>query len=85
MITARKIAASLGMTEICLVRCGSGDTVEALPSFSETGLMATVSGDGFVIVPQGSEGYPQGVPSGRRHLSHYSSQHLRAIVTNPPS
>ena len=60
MITARKIVSSLGMTEICPVRCGSGDTVEPLPSFSETGLMAAVSADGFVIVPQGSEGYPQG-------------------------
>jgi len=60
MITTRKIVSSLGMTEICPVRCGSGDTVEPLPSFAETGLMAAVSADGFVIVPQGSEGYPQG-------------------------
>ena len=60
MITARKIVSSLGMTEICPLRCGSGDTVEPLPSFAETGLMAAVSADGFVIVPQGSEGYPQG-------------------------
>jgi len=60
IITARKIVSSLGMTEICPVRCGSGDTVEPLPSFTEIGLMAAVSADGFVIVPQGSEGYPQG-------------------------
>jgi molybdopterin molybdotransferase len=60
IITARKIVSSLGMTEICPVRCGSGDTVEPLPSFAEIGLMAAVSADGFVIVPQGSEGYPQG-------------------------
>jgi len=60
MITARKIVSSLGMTEICPVRCGSGDTVEPLPSFSETGLRAAVSAEGFVIVPQGSEGYQQG-------------------------
>jgi molybdopterin molybdotransferase len=59
-ITARKIVSSLGMTEICPVRFGVGDTVEPLPSFAETGLMAAVGGDGFVIVPQGSEGYPQG-------------------------
>jgi molybdopterin molybdotransferase len=60
MITARKIVSSLGMTEICPVQCGSGDTVEPRPSFAETGLMAAVSADGFVIVPEGSEGYPQG-------------------------
>ena len=60
IIAARKIVSSLGMTEICPVRCGTGDTVEPLPSFTETGLMAAVSAAGFVIVPQGSEGYPQG-------------------------
>lgn len=60
MITARKIVSSLGMTEIWPVRFGAGDTIEPLPSFAETGLMAAVSADGFVIVPQGSEGYPQG-------------------------
>jgi len=60
IITARKIVSSLGMTEICAVRYGTGDTVEPLPSFTETGLMAAVSAAGFVIVPQGSEGYPQG-------------------------
>ena len=60
IITARKIVSSLGMTEICPVRCGSDDIVEPLPSFAETGLMAAVSADGFVIVPQGREGHPQG-------------------------
>jgi molybdopterin molybdotransferase len=57
MITARKIVSSLGMTEICPVRFGAGDTIEPLPSFAEIGLMAAASADGFVIVPQGSEGY----------------------------
>jgi len=60
MITARKIVSALGMTEICPVGCDGGDTVEPLPSFAETGLMAAVGADGFVIVPEGSEGYPQG-------------------------
>ena len=58
--TARKVVSSLGMTEIFPVRCGPGDTVEPLPSFAETGLMAAVTADGFVIVPHGSEGFPQG-------------------------
>jgi molybdopterin molybdotransferase len=60
MITARKIVSALGMTKICPVRYGVGDSVEPVPSFVETGLMAAVDADGFVIVPQGSEGYPQG-------------------------
>jgi molybdopterin molybdotransferase len=60
LITARKFVSALGMTEICPVRYGAGDTVEPLPSFTETGLMAAVGANGFVIVPQGSEGYPQG-------------------------
>jgi molybdopterin molybdotransferase len=60
MITARKIVSAIGMTEICPVRCSAGDTVEPVPSFAETGLMAAVGADGFVIVPEGSEGHPQG-------------------------
>lgn len=60
MTTARKVVSSLGLTEIFPVRCGPGDRAEPLPSFAETGLMAAVAADGFVIVPQGSEGFPQG-------------------------
>jgi molybdopterin molybdotransferase len=60
MITARKIVSAIGMTEICPVRSGPDDTVEPVPPFSETGLMAAVGADGFVIVPEGSEGHPQG-------------------------
>jgi molybdopterin molybdotransferase len=60
MIAARKIVSSLSMTEIWAVRLGPDDAVEPLPSFAETGLMAAAGADGFVIVPQGSEGYPQG-------------------------
>jgi molybdopterin molybdotransferase len=60
MIAARKIVSSLGMTEICPVRFRADDAVEPLPSFAETGLIAAARADGFVIVPQGSEGYPQG-------------------------
>ena len=60
MITARKIVSSLGMAEICPVRVGLDDAVVPLPSFEEVGLKAAVNGDGFLIVPQSSEGYPQG-------------------------
>jgi len=60
MTSARMFFSSLCMTEIFPVQCRSGDAVEPLPSFTETGLMGAVAADGFVIVPQGSEGFPQG-------------------------
>jgi len=50
------------MTEICPVRCGAERTsVEPLPSIAETGLMGAVAAEGFVIVPESSEGYPPDV------------------------
>jgi molybdopterin molybdotransferase len=60
MRTARKIVSAIGITEICPVSRSGHDSVEPLPSFGETGLMAIVAADGFVIVPEASEGYPQG-------------------------
>jgi molybdopterin molybdotransferase len=60
MTTARKIVSSIGMTEICPVRCRPDGKVEAIATFAEFGLMAAVYADGFVIVPETSEGYPPG-------------------------
>jgi len=61
MTITRKIVSAIGMTEIWPVRCGGGvDTVEPMPPFAEIGLMAAVGGDGFIIIPETSEGYPQG-------------------------
>ena len=62
MRTGRKIVSVIGMTEICPVRCAAPEIVEPLPSFGEIGLMAAVAADGFVIVPETSEGYAQGAP-----------------------
>jgi molybdopterin molybdotransferase len=57
----RKLVSSIGLTEICPVRFGvAADTVEPLPPFTEIGLTAAIAGDGFVIVPEASEGYPSG-------------------------
>ncbi len=56
--TARKIVSTIGMTEICPVRRLAGPRIEPLASFAEAGLMAAVEADGFVIVPEASEGYP---------------------------
>jgi molybdopterin molybdotransferase len=60
MTTARKIVSAIGMTEIVPVRrrpCGS---IQPGAPFSEIGLMAAASADGFVILPETSEGYPPG-------------------------
>ena len=60
MTTSRKIVSSIGMTEICPVRCRLAGSAEPIASFAEIGLMAAVNADGFVIVPETSEGYPSG-------------------------
>jgi molybdopterin molybdotransferase len=60
MTTTRKIVSSIGVTEICPVRCRLEGRAEPIASFAEIGLMAAVNADGFVIVPETSEGYPAG-------------------------
>jgi molybdopterin molybdotransferase len=60
MRMGRKVVSAIGMTEICPVRCAAPGVVEPLPSFGEAGLMSAITADGFVIVPEASEGYPQG-------------------------
>jgi molybdopterin molybdotransferase len=60
MTTTRKIVSSIGMTEICPVRCPLEGSAEPIASFAELGLMAAVNADGFVVVPETSEGYPPG-------------------------
>jgi molybdopterin molybdotransferase len=60
MRTARKIVSAIGMTEICPLRCAAPGVVEPLPSLGETGLMSAITADGFLIVPEASEGYPRG-------------------------
>jgi molybdopterin molybdotransferase len=60
MTTARKIVSAIGMTEIVPVRCRPGGSIEPIAPFSEIGLMAAASADGFVILPETSEGYPAG-------------------------
>lgn len=58
MTIARKIVSAIGTTEICPVRRLSDGRIEPVAAFAEIGLMAAVEGDGFVIVPEASEGYP---------------------------
>ena len=60
LTTARKIVSSIGVTEICPVRLCSDREIEPIAGFAEGGLMAAAGADGFVIVAESSEGYPQG-------------------------
>jgi molybdopterin molybdotransferase len=55
-----KIVSTIGMTEIWPIRRTADDAVQPMPSFATTGLFAAASADGFVIVPEGSEGYASG-------------------------
>ncbi len=58
--TARKIVSSIGVTEICPIRRLPDGRIEPAGSFAEAGLMAAVDADGFVVIPEASEGYPAG-------------------------
>jgi len=57
---ARKIVSEVGTADICPVRCIQDGEAEPLAPFAEAGLVAAAHGDGFVIVPEASEGHPQG-------------------------
>jgi molybdopterin molybdotransferase len=60
LMSARKIVSSIGFAQVCPVRRLGDDRVEPIASFDEAGLFAATMADGFVIVPEGSEGVPQG-------------------------
>ncbi len=58
--TARKIVSTIGTTEICPIRRRPDGRAEPMAPFAEIGLMAAAGADGFMIVPEASEGYPEG-------------------------
>ena len=60
MTARRKIVSEIGMLELRPVRCPSPDLAEPMPALAEAGLKALADADGFVLVPENSEGYPQG-------------------------
>jgi molybdopterin molybdotransferase len=60
MTATRKIVSEIGMTEVVPVRCVNAGGAEPLPSFAAAGLRAITEADGFVVVPEGSEGYQRG-------------------------
>jgi molybdopterin molybdotransferase len=61
MTAARKIVSEISMMELRPVRCRAANSVEPIAAFAETGLRAVAEADGFVLIPEKSEGYPQGV------------------------
>lgn len=56
---ARKVTSSIGQTEICRVRI-SHDKVEPIAVAENRLLTTATDAQGFVIVPENSEGYPAG-------------------------
>jgi molybdopterin molybdotransferase len=58
--TTRKIVSEIGTVEVWPVRCTGEGEAEPLAPFAEAGLVAAVQADGFVVVPEASEGYPEG-------------------------
>jgi molybdopterin molybdotransferase len=60
MTTTRKIVSEIGVLELRPVRCPSQDLAEPIAFLPEAGLRAVAGADGFVVVPEKSEGYPQG-------------------------
>jgi molybdopterin molybdotransferase len=60
MTATRKIVSEIGMTEVAPVRCVNEGGVEPMASFASAGLRAIAEADGFVVVPEGSEGYHRG-------------------------
>jgi molybdopterin molybdotransferase len=60
MTAARKIVSEIGLTELRPMRCLQNGLAEPIPFFAEAGLSALTQADGFVLVSEESEGYPQG-------------------------
>jgi molybdopterin molybdotransferase len=58
----RKIVSEIGMLEVCPVRCTAGGEAVPIVSFAEAGLAAAAQADGFILVPEASEGHPAGAP-----------------------
>jgi molybdopterin molybdotransferase len=55
----QKIASAVGRVDYCRVRL-NGDEAEPLALSGASILSSTTRADGFVIVPEESEGYPPG-------------------------
>src|SRR5262249_40904666 len=83
MTTERKIVSEVGMTEVCPVQRVDEDTIKPMASFAGAGLRAATQADGFVILPEGSEGYAQGAPV-LVYLYDEASSHLAIKTISKP-
>lgn len=75
-VTARKIVSTIGFAEVWPVRrMADRDSIEPIPAAAPDGagsLLATIAeADGFVLVPEASEGFPPGT---RVHVYLYENQ-----------
>ncbi len=59
MRTQRKIVSSIGLAEVCLVRCQDG-AATPISSVVDLDPLAVAHADGFIVVAEGSEGYREG-------------------------
>jgi molybdopterin molybdotransferase len=59
---ARKLVSAIGRTEIVAVRRVGEGGVEPVVGFAEAGLAAAARSDGFVVIPETSEGVAAGAP-----------------------
>jgi molybdopterin molybdotransferase len=83
MTAGRKIVSEVGMTEVCPVQRVGEDTIEPMASFAEAGLGAATQADGFMIVPEGSEGHAHGA-SVLVYLYDEASSHLAIEAVPKP-
>jgi molybdopterin molybdotransferase len=60
MTLRRKISSGIGATEMRPVVCCPDGTADPLPSLVDAGIASAARADGFVLVPEGSEGYAAG-------------------------
>jgi len=56
---SRKIVSAIGLVDLCRVRL-VGDTAEPIGIGEAGGILSAARADGFVLVPEGLEGYPPG-------------------------
>jgi molybdopterin molybdotransferase len=60
MPLARKIVSTIGVTEFCSIRRREDGSAEPLSGFARSDPRLVTEADGFVMVPEGSEGMPAG-------------------------
>jgi molybdopterin molybdotransferase len=60
MTLARKIVSTIGITEFCTIRCSADGVAEPLSGYARANPRWITEADGFVVIPEGSEGMSTG-------------------------